>query len=240
MLIKRIIKESLLNEVGTATAKPYKWRLKELNADSALYRFKTTGGSNLVIEVNFLLLHPFQFENMGVLDKIEHPYYYWDTEFLVVKHKDEEFWGDERSMTISKSPYKSERTEIFRIMSTLSEIVRDLISIRKVRGFAFKPASDSRGKLFIKYFESQFPESDIMRFEEGATVITINDSLKYTEGGDPIYDESIYNFEEPTFKEKIKTKLSGGSSDEWDYNYETGEWERNDLLSKTRRKLGVK
>ena len=232
MLIKRIIKESLLNEVGTATAEPYRWRLTKASEDYVSYKFKTSGGSNLIIEVNFQLTKPFQFEKMGVIEMVEHPYYYWDTEFSVMKYKDREFWGDERSMTISASQYKSNKSEIFRIMSTLSAIVKDFIVIRKVRGFVFRPATDSRGKLFIKYFEKQLPNSNITKFEDGGILITIDNSIKYVKGEDPIYDESTYDFDLP------KSKLNSGES--WVYNDKTGQYERSGLIYKTRRKLDVK
>lgn len=237
MGFKNIIKESLLNEIGTATSKPYNWRLKDAAQDSAIYKFKTKGGSNLVIEVNFLLISPSQFEDLDILGEISHPYYYWDTEFVVAKYKGEEFWGDDKSMTISSSPYKTDKNEIFRIMATLSEIIKDFMKIHKVRGFAFKPASDSRGKLFMKYFESQLPNAKVQKFEDGATVVTVNDSVEYRKGEDPFYDNQLtpYN-DDDTY---VKSKLTKKSSYDWTYNDRTGEWERKGVLHKVRRKLGV-
>lgn len=242
MIIKKIIRESLLNEIGEASAMPYKWKLKENSDNAVAYRFKTKGGSNLLIEVNFILIHPFQLQNMDV--EVEHPYYYWDTEFVVLKDKEgEEFWReDEKIMTISSSKYKTDKVEVFRIMATISEIIRDLMSIHKVRGFAFRPASDSRGNLFVKYFERQLPDSEIINLEDGAKVITVNKSIKYVEGDGSYYDSYNRDYdydEEPTFKEKLKSKFSKDQYDEWVYNTEKGRWERKGLLNKFRRKLGV-
>ena len=241
MNIKKIIKESLLKEVGEASALPYKWRLKVFSDNSVAYRFKTRGGSDMLIEVNFVLIHPFLFDYLET--NIDHPYYYWDTEFVVMGHKrNEYFCGDDKSMTISSSQYKTDKVEIFRIMSTISEIVKDFMKIRKVRGFAFRPASDSRGNLFVKYFERQLPDSEIINLEDGAKVITVNKSIKYVEGDGSYYDSYNRDYdydEEPTFKEKLKSKFSKDQYDEWVYNTEKGRWERKGLLNKFRRKLGV-
>jgi len=213
-LIKQIIKESLLLEIGEGTSQPYKWKLKINMPHLVGYAFKTKGGSGLKIEVSFHLVRPYSLNQLlishrkalkhKVEDVLEHPYYYWDTEFSAVEFKDKPV--DDPNITISASEYKTDKIEIYRIMSTLSEIVKDLMKIQKVRGFVFMPATDSRGKLFQRYFENQIPGSEILRMENGATFITVDKSVEYEyDEGNEQYDD-IESPLEKTFH-RMKNKL---------------------------------
>jgi len=215
-LIKKIIKESLLLEVGEGTSQPYKWKLKDNMSDLVTYTFKTKGGSGLKIEVNFHLLRPYQLNNVlsshsksikhHVEDVLSHPYYYWDTEFSAIESKNKPI--DDPNMTISGSEYKTDKIEVYRIMATLSEIVKDLMKIQKVRGFVFMPATDSRGRLFQRYFENQMPNVDILRRKDGATFITVDKDVKYdyTEDGEQYDNDDIESPLKKTFH-NIKNKL---------------------------------
>jgi hypothetical protein len=224
-LIKQIVKESLLNEVGNASAQPYKWRsIDGYNNTQISYGFKTKGGSKLTIVVSFHLLDPSQlrdlFTNVDYKKQIskqerlfytENPYYYWDTEFSVTEYKGKDLdWGTDKSMTISASDYKTDKNEIFRIMSTIAQIVKDFIGKNKVRGFAFRPASDKRGAMFVRYFQQQLPNPKILQLQDpvdgglpAPTIVTINDKISYT-GGDDYYDSE----DETSFRDKIKTKFN--------------------------------
>lgn len=236
MNIRKIIKEALINEVGSATSQPYKWYLKKSDERSATYWFRTKGGSNLLIEANFFLTSPDAFETLGILDEFEHPYFYWDTEFVVLKDEKEDIPDYNKNMTISSSDYKSKNFELFRIMSTLSSIVKDFISIHKVRGFVFKPASSSRGNLFTKYFQQQLPNAEIKVLNDEITIVTINDSIRYTEG-----DGSYYDNEEPYQGDNQPgSKLRSGKEDDWYYDWENRTWRRNNFIGNTKRKLNIK
>lgn len=225
-IIKKIVKESLLNEVGDASARPYKWKFDKSSSNHQVsYKFKTEGGSKLTIVVSFHLLSPWQLHNLFNDDDTKktvnrgerafynkNPYYYWDTEFIVTEYKGKDLkWGVDRSMTISGSEYKTDKSEIFRIMATLSEIVKDFISKNKVRGFAFRPASDKRGTMFVRYFQQQLPHAKILQIPDpsgtfsSATIVTINDKITY-EGGDAYYDEE--EEENDSFRDKIKSKFN--------------------------------
>lgn len=224
-IIKQIVKESLLKEVGDASAQPYQWKLvKGDNKTKISYSFKTKGGSKLTIVISFHLLDPWQLHNLfrdednkKQLNRHErlfytkNPYYYWDTEFSVTEYKGKDLeWGTDQSMTISKSEYKSDKTEVFRIMSTIAQIIKDFIDKNKVRGFAFRPASDKRGAMFIRYFQQQIPHSKILQLQDptgsfpAATLVTINDKVTYS-GGDAYYDDED---DKPSFRDRIKTKFN--------------------------------
>lgn len=190
MDIKKIIKESLLNEIGEASTEPYLWKLewesRSTNRDMVQYSFITVGGSNLKILVSFHLLHPQLMVQICdddlMMDKedvdfiISNPYYYWDTEFEVTEHDGEDLYGNSH-ITISGSEYKTEKVEVFRIMSTLSMIVKNMMSTNKVRGFAFKPASTSRGTIFNRFFKKQLPHSKIIGTDDEGFVVVVNDSI---------------------------------------------------------------
>lgn len=224
--IKQIIKESLLNEVGDASAQPYFWKLgKDSSNDKVNYHFKTKGGSKLTIEVSFILLAPRQIidlfsdeDRMKRKEKlfyINNPYYYWDSEFKVTKYKDEDLDYDiEGSMTISKSEYKTDKVEVFRIMATISSIIKDFIKRNKVRGFAFRPASDSRSRVFMKYFQQQIPNAKILQLEDPhgfhapATIITTDENVTYTKGEAGPYEEYENDEDKPPFRERMKSKFT--------------------------------
>jgi hypothetical protein len=108
---------------------------------------------------------------------ISNPYYYWDTEFEVAEHDGEDFYDDSH-ITISGSEYKTEKVEVFRIMSTLSMIVKNMMSTNKVRGFVFKPVSTSRGVIFNKFFKKQLPHSKIIGTDDEGFVVVVNDSIE--------------------------------------------------------------
>lgn len=176
--IKTIIKESLLNEVGDASAQPYAWRRTENHKNMVIYRFRTKGGSKLNIDVSFHKLDALNIVNfinredsLSIEDKrfyYQNPYFYWETEF-----------GDDEHATISTTKHKTSKVEVFRIMATLSNIVKDMMDRKKVRGFVFRPASDSRGNMFIRYFKEQIPESKVLRLDDGGTFVTVNHKIKY-------------------------------------------------------------
>lgn len=187
MNIKQIIRETLILEIGDASAKPYKWKLETKEDDFFAYTFKTKG-SKVTIEVTFHLLEPWQITNLTNMSRLiskadrkyyrQNGYFYWDTEFSLTEHKGETIlFHQDPNVTISDSEFKTDKVEVYRIMSTLSEIAKDLIKKTKVRGFAFKPASDSRGKMFIKYFQKQIPQSKVTQLENGATFITIDETI---------------------------------------------------------------
>ena len=226
-IIKKIVKESLLKEVGDASAQPYKWKFdRDSSKDKVSYKFKTEGGSKLTIVVSFHLLSPWQLHNLfsdedtkKLMNRHErlfytkNPYYYWDTEFVVTEHKGKDLdWGTDQSMTISGSEYKTDKSEVFRIMATISGIVKDFISKNKVRGFAFRPASDKRGSMFVRYFQQQLPQAKILQLPDptgtfsAATIVTVDDSVVY-KGGDAYYDEEEDEYK-PSFRDKIKSKFN--------------------------------
>lgn len=215
-LIKQIIKESLLLEIGEGTSQPYKWRLKINMPHLVSYSFKTKGGSGLNIQASFHLVQPYNLNTLlssypkkvkdKVEDVLEHPYYYWDVEFSATEFKDKPV--DDPNLTISASEYKTDKIEVYRIMSTISAIVKDLMNIQKVRGFVFMPASDSRGRLFLRYFENQIPGAEIIKMESGATFITVDKSVEYEyDEGNEQYDyDDIESPLEKTFH-RVKNKL---------------------------------
>jgi hypothetical protein len=187
MNIKQIIRETLILEIGDASAKPYKWKLDKKEEDFFAYTFKTKG-SKVTIEVTFHLLAPWQITNLTnsskTISRSDRNYYdkndsfYWDTEFSLIQHKGEDIiFSQDPTVTISDSKFKTDKVEIYRIMSTLSEITKDLIKNTKVRGFAFRPANESRGRIFIKYFQKQVPKSKITELESGATIITTDETI---------------------------------------------------------------
>jgi len=231
-IIKQIIKESLLNEIGDASAQPYKWELDKGSSDDTIgYNFKTKGGSRLTIQVSFHLLRPNQvidlfsdetkMKRSEKLFYINNPHYYWDTEFSVTKHKGE-------PITISDSKFKSDKVEVFRIMSTISVIIKDFIGHNKVRGFAFRPASDSRSKMFIKYFQQQLPNAKILQLKDSygtgqPTIITSDESVTYTKGEKGPYEDPYNDIEDDdervlSLRDKIDSKLNKKKNNN-DYGY---------------------
>lgn len=221
-LIKTIIRESLLTEIGEGTAQPYEWRPSITTDSLAVYEFKTKGGSKVVINVSFHLNQPYvMFQVLGDRPKrgsdgfdkvLDHPYYYWDTEFSVRSRKGVPV--DDPNITISASKYKTDKVEIYRIMATLSQIIKHLVSTKKVRGFTFRPASDSRGRIFQRYFESQIPNSEIVKTDSGATFITIDKNVRYEK------DDKNYDIEDTGLMRKLFKKNKEEDSDDLPGGYD--------------------
>ena len=136
MNIKKIIKETLFFESAEANAKPYIWKSISQKGDLYMYEFVTAGGSNLKIIVTFFKLDYKMMSSLVDRDSRlpketinlikNNPQGYWDVEFSV-----DESGGstlDNPYITISKSEFKSELIEFYRIAATLSKIVNDFLS----------------------------------------------------------------------------------------------------------------
>jgi hypothetical protein len=198
-----------LEEIGDSSSRPYPWKETDLtphqisdiddyHIDETMnfvkYEFKTEL-SKQDIEVSFNLIPQFSMNYIVSVSKtlkedektflLKDTSYYWDTNFGIKNALP----GSEYP-TISKE-FRSEKHEVFRIMSTISEIVKDFISKNQVNGFAFrgvknendnsgtfdamfnaKPMANTRDKIFIKYFKSYFTDAKIMNLD-GGTIITI-------------------------------------------------------------------
>jgi len=69
MNIRKIIKETLLLEIGEANVEPFMWKLANKTDDFYIYEFKTAGGSNLNINVTFYKLSPKMMSNLVDRDR---------------------------------------------------------------------------------------------------------------------------------------------------------------------------
>ena len=191
MNIKQIIKESLLNEIGESNAKPYLWKLEATHEELYLYEFVTVGGSNVKITVTFFKIGPKMM--IGLVNKDrrlpddainlikDNPNGFWDIEFSISDPKTGAV--DEPYATISKSQYKSDLQEFYRILATLNKIVLDFISKEKVRGLTFKPVSKKRGVVFLKYFNTHLPNAQKIITYEGVYIIILDKNTKNVDTG---------------------------------------------------------
>ena len=123
MNIRKIIKETLLLEIGEANVEPFMWKLANKTDDFYIYEFKTAGGSNLNINVTFYKLSPKMMSNLVDRDRRlpeeainlikKNPTGYWDVEFTVEEDRGSAL--DNPYLTISKSEFKSDKIELFKI-----------------------------------------------------------------------------------------------------------------------------
>lgn len=186
MNIKKIIKETLLLEIGEANVDPFIWKLSNKTDDFYIYEFKTAGGSNLNINVTFYKLSPKMMSNLVDRDRRlpteainlikKNPNGYWDIEFTVEEDRGSAL--DNPYLTISRSEFKSDKIELFKILSTLNKIVNDFLYKEKnVRGITFKPVNRKRGMLFLTYFKKLLPDAQKMVTHYGVHIIVLDKNL---------------------------------------------------------------
>jgi hypothetical protein len=186
MSIIKIIKETLLLEVGEANVDPFIWKLANKTDDFYIYEFKTAGGSNVTINVTFYRLSPKMMANLVDRDRRlpddainlvkKNPKGYWDVEFAVEEDRGSAI--DNPYITISKSEFKSDKIELFKILSTLNKIVNDFLNKQKdVRGLTFKPVTKKRGTVFLTYFKKLLPDTQKMVTHHGVHIIVLDKNL---------------------------------------------------------------
>lgn len=106
----------------------------------------------------------------------KNPTGYWDVEFTVEEDRGSAL--DNPYLTISKSEFKSDKIELFKILSTLNKIVNDFLYKEKnVRGLTFKPVNRKRGMLFLTYFKKLLPDAQKMVTHYGVHIIVLDKNL---------------------------------------------------------------
>ena len=143
-------KRNLLHEIGEATTQPYDWTQTGNGEQTKRYRFITDADLHYVVEIRLLYYE---------VDADEPDFA--AVEFSVIKKEED---GDYHSYYVSTN-----KGELYRVMSTLVDILRDLLnknkSLRYIGFEADKEGKDNsqRASLYATYVKKQLPNAEIER-----------------------------------------------------------------------------
>lgn len=156
--LRQIIKEEIrntLNEIGEGV-KPYSWRIDYKSDDEVRYGFETD--NNVDYQVSF--------ESFGEGET-------WDVSFAA-----REIGTSDRFST----SVITNRGEMYRVMSTVFDIVKDFINdYPDTFQLTFDPSQtgddastkDKRAKLYLAYFKKQMPTSKVYQGEQGEFIVQL-------------------------------------------------------------------
>lgn len=149
------MKQHLLQEIGDASARPYDWDITKETKETREYKFETDSepATKYIVDLYELEPDPDDETNPGVSLKIN------------FSTADEEGDKDYRSLT--------NKGELYRVMSTLAEIIKYDIQHRPwIKTIFFEPSrrpdkdtlsQNARANLYIKFITTAFPQIDPRR-----------------------------------------------------------------------------
>jgi len=147
-LIKKILFESMLNEVGEATSSTYKYKVLSYNEDLAKYSFTTD--SNLEYRVLF------------EEDALDMYYTVWEMAFGII--------NDSKLDT----QIVTNKGEIYKVMGTITKILKTFVNdYEQVERIAFKGSDNRRDKLYQQYLSKHLPNNWIAKKDEFENFILI-------------------------------------------------------------------
>jgi len=139
----------LLNEVGEATSKPYKYDLYSGAGDTQVNGFTTDKGTMYTVEL---------VQDTDEKNKL-------DISFYPVDEED----PNKEDFTVNTN-----KGELYRIMSTVVDIVKTYLKKHpEVEMLVFTPTSLTRGGLYLRYIEHAFPLATVTNTEGNTLQVKI-------------------------------------------------------------------
>lgn len=145
------LKQYLLQEIGEATTQPYDWTQTGNGEQTKRYRFTTDADLNYMVEIRLLYYE---------VDANEPDYA--SVEFSVIKKGEDGDYHSDYYVSTNKG-------ELYRIMSTVVDILKDLLnknkSLKYIEFEADKEGKDNsqRANLYSIYVKKQLPNAEIER-----------------------------------------------------------------------------